>query len=132
LPNRCALPARTRSVSVTPQRLGARAPLDLLDPTVPLLIFAVSGALLGTDAMLSPGPMWVMSPHTQKLTMSEPVEDLGEFDVPYGWEGWSLHRLRLYRGDAIQLADGPCHRAQGRERPPLELPPPVRGDRKSA
>ena len=59
--------------------------------------------------------------------MSETVEDLGEFDVPYGWEGWSLHRLRLYRGDAIQLADGPCHRAQGRERPQLELPQPVLG-----
>lgn len=123
-----ALAGPTRSVNVTPQGLGVREQLDLIDPLDPLLVFDDSGALTGTDATLSPGPVWVMHPGDHVLEKSETVADLGGgFDVPYGWEGWSLRRLRLYRGDSIRLKGGSHHRAQGRERPRLELPEPVPG-----
>lgn len=122
-----ALPRPTRSVSVTPQGVGAREQLDLIDPADPLLVFDDSGALVSAELALPPGPVWVLHPSSQELRRPETVEDLGEFDVPYGWEGWTLLRLRLHRGDTIRLGDGAPHHVQGRERPRLELPEPITG-----
>ncbi|GAA1440190.1 hypothetical protein [Nocardiopsis tropica] len=122
-----ALPRPTRTVSVTAQGVGSREQLPLIDPADPLLIFDDSGALVSTDLALPPGPVWVLHPTAHALARSEAVEELGEFDVPYGWEGWTLLRARLSRNDWVRLADGPSHHVQGRERPRLELPAPVTG-----
>lgn len=124
-----ALPRPTRAVSVTARGTRAREQLDLIDPQDPLLVFDDSGALVSAGQTLPPGPVWVLHPSAQPLARSESVEDLGEHDVPYGWEGWTLLRLRLRRDDWIRLGDEQeyTRRVQGRERPRLELTEPING-----
>ncbi|AFR08044.1 hypothetical protein [Nocardiopsis alba] len=124
-----ALPRPTRAVSVAARGTQVRERLELIDPHDPLLVFDDSGALVGAGQALPPGPLWVLHPSAQPLARSESAEDLGEYDVPYGWEGWTLVRLRLRRDDWIRLGDRQedARRVQGRERPRLELTDPVIG-----
>ncbi|WP_047869770.1 hypothetical protein [Nocardiopsis sp. RV163] len=122
-----AVPRPARTVSVTPRGLGVREQLTLVDPDDPLLIFDDAGAPVGSDTALPPGPVWVLHPSIAALEVSEEVEELGRYDVPYGWEGWALLRLRLARDARIGLAGHPEHRVRGRERPRLEASDPIPG-----
>ncbi|MBR8743511.1 hypothetical protein [Nocardiopsis sp. MG754419] len=122
-----AVPRPVRTVSVTPRGLGVREQLTLVDPDDPLLIFDDSGVLVGSDTALPPGPVWVLHPSATALELSEEVEELGSFDVPYGWEGWSLLRLGLARDARVGLVGCPEHRVRGRERPRLEMSDAIPG-----
>ncbi|MEE2038754.1 hypothetical protein Q8791_16135 [Nocardiopsis sp. CT-R113] len=122
-----ALPRPTRSVSVTPKGLGVREQLTLIDPDDPLLVFDDAGSLVESDTALPPGPVWVLHPTAQTLDLSEGVGRLGRFDVPYGWEGWTLLRLRLERNARMGLENHREHWVRGRERPRLEVSAPLPG-----
>lgn len=122
-----AVPRPTRTVSVTPKGAGVREQMALIDPDDPLLVFDDGGAPVGSGTALPPGPVWVLHPVSAQLEYSEGVQELGSYDVPPGWEGWSLLRLRLERNARIGLTGYPEHWVRGRERPRLETSEPITG-----
>lgn len=122
------LPAPSRTVRVELGDTGFTEHLPLVDPEDPLLVFTDDGDPLDPRLALPPGRLWLLHPADRALLRSggDTGDDLVG-DTPYGWEGWTLLRVTLRRGDRIGLEGCPERLVHGRARPHLDQSAPVRG-----
>ncbi len=122
------LPEPSRTVRVTLGDTGFTELLPLVDPEDPLLVFTDDGDLLAPRLALPPGRLWLLHPADRALLRPDGGTDEDvPGDTPYGWEGWTLLRVTLRRGDRIGLEGCPERPVHGRARPHLDQSAPVRG-----
>lgn len=107
--------------------------IEVVDPRDPLLVFTDDGRRVPAPASLPPEPAWLLYPHETdtgvplELHVTGDLHDLGDVPAPYGWLGWTLHRVDLRQVAELRLGDGAPRRVKGARRAQLHLDPPLPG-----
>lgn len=113
---------------------GQEWEIDLVDRADPLLIFTADGRRIPAVGALPPEPVWLLHPKADQIDGTD-IEirgtriDLGDTDVPYGWEGWRLHQVDLANASAIRLGTATWRSVQNARRARLTETSPLRGVR---
>ncbi len=113
---------------------GQEWEIDLVDRTDPRLVFTEDGRRIPAVSALPPEPVWLLHPKTDQIDGAD-IEvcgtrlDLGDAEVPYGWERWRLHRVDLEKASAIRLGTAGWRSVQSARRARLTETVPLRGVR---
>ncbi|MFD0776634.1 hypothetical protein ACFQZ2_22105, partial [Streptomonospora algeriensis] len=126
-PVRFTVPAPTRTVRAQLRGTGAEERLSLVDSADPLLVFTDDGELVDPRFAPAPGPLWLLHPAEYTLHRSPDSTLLEAAEPPFGWERWTVQRVRLENRGWVQLAGGAPRRVHGRPRPRLETGPALTG-----
>jgi len=118
-----------RTVVVSRDDWTHQTELTVVDANAPLLVFADDGRRLAANMPLPPDDVWVAYPDEHELIVDGEFEVTIEGQLPLGWIGWRLRRIRLAGARSLELAGCAATRrfVRGHARPRIDSGRPIPG-----